>query len=62
MGSAKGRNEDAHRLKHSNLIDSSHGLQSERIFRLLAENLTDYALFLLTPKALSPHGIPARSE
>ncbi len=32
--------------------DASHPLQSDRFFRLLAENLIDYALFLLTPQGI----------
>ena len=32
--------------------DPTHPLQSESVFRLLAENLIDYALFLLTPQGI----------
>ncbi len=34
------------------VTDPAHPLQSDRIFRLLAENLTDYALFLLTTEGI----------
>jgi PAS domain S-box-containing protein len=36
----------------SNITNAEHSLQSEHIFRLLAENLQDYALFLLTPEGI----------
>jgi len=51
MGSIKGKTEVAH---HSpiDITDAMHPLQSERVFRLLAENLIDYALFLLTPDGI----------
>jgi PAS domain S-box-containing protein len=39
-------------LKPINVPDIEHPLQSERVFRLLAENLVDYALFLLTPAGI----------
>ncbi len=34
------------------VTDAIHPLQSESVFRLLVENLTDYALFLLTPEGI----------
>src|ERR1700685_1986975 len=52
MGPLAGRPESAGHLKPITVTDIEHPLQSERVFRLLAENLTDYALFLLTPEGI----------
>jgi PAS domain S-box-containing protein len=47
-----GKPESAGHLKPISVTDVEHPLQSERVFRLLAENLLDYALFLLTPEGI----------
>ena len=48
----KSRSEDNTRLKPITVTDAEHPLQSERVFRLLVENLRDYAMFLLTPEGI----------
>jgi PAS domain S-box-containing protein len=52
MGPLAGKLESAGHLKPITVADIQHPLQSERVFRLLAENLVDYALFLLTPEGI----------
>ncbi len=52
MGRLAGKPESAGHLKPISVTDVEHPLQSERVFRLLAENLLDYALFLLTPEGI----------
>jgi PAS domain S-box-containing protein len=52
MGSVAGKPESAGHLKPITVTAMDHPLQSERVFRLLAENLVDYALFLLTPEGI----------
>jgi PAS domain S-box-containing protein len=52
MGPLAGKLESAGHLKPINVADIPPPLQSERVFRLLAENLVDYALFLLTPDGI----------
>jgi PAS domain S-box-containing protein len=52
MGPLTGKPESAGRLKPTKVAHIDYSLQSERAFRLLAENLTDYALFMLTPEGI----------
>jgi len=54
MGSAKDKIESIRPRPSpvADIVKGEHPLQSERVFRLLAENLSDYALFLLTTEGI----------
>src|SRR5471030_318220 len=49
MSSAQGKTEVIRAPQAGTAVLTPNPLQSERVFRLLVESLSDYALFLLTP-------------